>query len=104
MLCFLGFMWNLKFHPRTGMLVRTVKNAANSFIELCAVFVIVFCLFAVFGWSYFGRRLSQFKDTRETFKTLFLFILGFVPKDMDGTEGEHSVACGVACGLWRISF
>eukprot|EP00746_Dinoflagellata_sp_MGD_P138886 gnl/MRDRNA2_/MRDRNA2_72451_c0_seq2.p1 gnl/MRDRNA2_/MRDRNA2_72451_c0~~gnl/MRDRNA2_/MRDRNA2_72451_c0_seq2.p1 ORF type:complete len:440 (-),score=73.25 gnl/MRDRNA2_/MRDRNA2_72451_c0_seq2:208-1338(-) len=100
MLVFFGLLWNSQFHPRTGLLVRTIAEAADHLAHFFLIFLVVFVLFAFFGFSFFGRRFEAYSTFTATMETQFKFLLGSHPGDMG--EKHQKLACIVYQGAFVI--
>ena len=66
----------LDFHPRLGIVTRTMSHAFSSFMHFMIVFLTVHLIFTWIGYYRYGQFVSQFETFMGSFIVNYLLLLG----------------------------
>merc|ERR1719456_1119437 len=80
-------------HPRTGVLIQTLRRSANNLFHFLIIFLALnFCL-ALIGTVTFGQTYEQFSDPATSLYTLYIgFLSGDFPDfSKDALFGIYAV-------------
>ena len=75
-LCVIQFVKNLDFHPRMGLVSRTIGNAANDMIFFLMLFCTVVMIYSFLGMIQYGSSVTAFASVGDSFQTLLVMLLG----------------------------
>ena len=67
---------NLDFHPRMGLVSRTIAHAAKTMSFFLVLFFAVVVVFALFGVILYGRTMDKFSTIFVSFESLLEILIG----------------------------
>ena len=71
-------MQALDFHPKIGLVSRTMARAADDLLHFIFLFVILFTIFICTMFLLLGPTFQEFSDLEKTTQSLFELLLGEV--------------------------
>jgi len=75
-LCVIQFVKNLDFHPRMGLVSKTIGNAAGDMLFFFMLFFAVVMIYSFLGMIQYGSSVPAFSTVFQSFQTLLIMLLG----------------------------
>jgi hypothetical protein len=75
-LCNIQLVKNLDFHPRMGLISRTIGRASSAMAFFFLLFFGVMAVYAFLGTIQYGGTLTSFGTVIEAFQTLLIMLCG----------------------------
>ena len=67
---------SLDFHPKIGLVSRTIKRAANDLAHFVFLFGIIFVIYTASAYLIIGNVVEEFSSMEEALQSLFTLLLG----------------------------
>eukprot|EP00899_Mesostigma_viride_P029525 jgi/Mesvir1/9758/Mv12215-RA.4 len=93
-----------EFHPRLGVVTRTISRAANDIAHFLIIAAVVFTTFSYLALLLFGYRIEQYSSLRAALWTSFLMLTGEVgvAEQLNDLEGWKLVSAWIFLWLFII--
>ena len=96
---------NLHFHPKLGIITRTISGAASDLVFFFVLMVMVIMLFALLGVMIFGEFSEAFSSSMTSFETCFKILIQMYDPSNDLRDApDKTLANLFLWGYYIIAF
>lgn len=89
-LCCIQMIKNLDFHPRMGLITRTISNAAGTMFFFFILFFMVVLVYAFMGTIQYGSSMEEFRSLGVSIEFLFFMLLGEFFDTREGMDEQSN--------------